>query len=40
MKVTKGLEFISAILLKKAPPQSVSYMGSAQQLFLNYENIF
>ena len=37
---TKNLEFISAISLKRTPTQSVSYMGSAQQLFLNYQNIF
>ena len=37
---TKNLEFISAISLKKTPTQSVSYMGSAQKLFLDYQDIF
>ena len=37
---TKGLEFISAVSLKRTPMQSVSYMGSAQQPFLNYQSIF
>ena len=37
---TESLEFIFAISLKRSLTQSVSYMGFAQQLFLNCQNIF
>ena len=37
---TKNLEFVSTISFKRTPTQIVSYMGPAQQLFLNYQNIF
>ena len=39
--LTKNLARVYlSISLKRTPTQSVSFMGSAQQLFLNYENIF